>query len=111
MRRCSLEGNNSFLGGGDDVTDFSSLMLDNRGGVENFLEGFDKFATGLTYSWKMLKNNLQNNCSPFIVFFLFLKQSKSLSKNFEIKARHLLVGKRTILAYVKTSLRFHKILN
>ena len=45
-------------------------MLDNRGGVENFLEGFDKFATGLTYSWKMLKSNLQNNCSPFIVFSL-----------------------------------------
>ena len=66
MRRCSFEGNINFLGGGDDVIDFSSLMLDNRGGVENFLEGFDKFATGLTYSWKMLKNNLQNNCSPFI---------------------------------------------
>ena len=50
VRWCSLEGNNNFLGGGDDVTDFSSLMLDNRGGVENFFEGFDRFATGLTYS-------------------------------------------------------------
>ena len=76
MRRCSLEGNNNFLGGGDDVIDFSSLMLDNRGGVENFLEGFDKFATGLTYSWKMLKNNLG---------FLFFSQNL-LSQNCEIKA-------------------------
>ena len=82
MRRCSLEGNNNFLGGGDDVIDFSSLMLDNRGGVENFLEGFDKFATGLTYSWKMLKNN----CRPFIAFcFLFFSQNL-LSQNCEIKA-------------------------
>lgn len=48
MRRCSLEGSTNFLGGGDDAIDFSSLMLDNRGGVENFFGGFDKFVTGLT---------------------------------------------------------------
>ena len=65
MRRCSLEGNNNFLGGGDDVIDFSSVMLDNRGGVENFFEGFDKFATGLTYSLKMLEKTI---CKT-IVFF------------------------------------------
>ena len=35
----------AFLGG---VFVFSSLMLDNNGGVENFLAGIDKFDTGLT---------------------------------------------------------------
>ena len=71
MRRCSLEGNNNFLGGGDDVIDFSSVMLDNRGGVENFFEGFDKFATGLTYSLKMLEKQFAKqsyfSSRPFII--------------------------------------------